>query len=130
VKSIAIAAVTVALVGSASISRALAIEACCACVELSSGTNQTASPAAFCAGATDSSEASSLGDRCVALGPEFRFICIPPGMPTCTELLAAEGIACPTSPAPAAGPLNLATLALVLGAFGALAARRRRGREL
>jgi hypothetical protein len=43
----------------------------------------------------------------------------------CSELLAGEGIICPSSGAPAAGPWMLTGIVVALAAAGMLAARRR-----
>lgn len=106
---------------------------CCACiagdqrvVAQTSATNQTAETLVlFCA---ESADTSPLAARCDALSPTAGLLCEAniPG-PTCREQLVDSGIACPVAGAPAAAPLNLAALAVVLGALGAIVLRRRGG---
>lgn len=107
---------------------------CCACivgaecaVAQPSGTNQTAQTMVlFCAESVDT---SPLAARCEALSPGAGLHCEAniPG-PTCRQQLADSGIACPVAGAPAAAPLNLAALAVALGALGTVVLRHRLGR--
>ncbi|HSP96307.1 MAG TPA: hypothetical protein VL049_03535 [Candidatus Dormibacteraeota bacterium] len=82
----------------------------------------------FCAESVDT---SPLAARCEALSPGAGLHCEAniPG-PSCREQLADSGIACPVAGAPAAAPLNLAALAVALGALGTVLLRRQLGRRV
>ena len=128
-KRIAIATVIAALISALPSARALEAGACCACVpggELAQ-TNQAAPPpppALFCAAAANT---SAVSDRCVMLSADAKLLClVGPINGTCIGQLAEQGIRCPTAPAPAVTPYNLAALALGLGLLGTALLRRRR----
>lgn len=126
------AAVIAVLTGMAPIAHATSTDLCCACLEVGDAqaagfVNGTGTAALFCA-AANSIDVGGLGDRCDSLAPETNLFCEPniPG-PPCAAQLAGEGIICPAAGAPAAGPLNLVALVVVLAAGGAFLVRRRRG---
>ena len=131
------AAASIAALLSASAARATFGGSCCACITgeecaaaQTSGTNQTAQTTMvlFCAESVDT---SPLAARCEALSPGASLHCEAniPG-PSCRQQLADSGIACPVAGAPAAAPLNLAALAVALGALGTVVLRRRIGRRV
>lgn len=125
------AAIVAALAGAAQLAAAIEIPACCACLPSSgwqtSGGNQTAITAAFCAAAPPANP-EKLGERCDA-EPGHSLSCFPniPGEP-CASELAEAGILCPSAGAPAASSSTLLALAVALGAAGVLASRRLRAR--
>ncbi|HSP96306.1 MAG TPA: hypothetical protein VL049_03530 [Candidatus Dormibacteraeota bacterium] len=132
-KRIAIATVIAALISAMPSARALEAGACCACVpggDLAQS-NQAAPPpppALFCAASAVNT--SALSDRCVMLSADAKLLCLAGATTdtsgTCVGQLAESGIRCPTSPAPAVTPYNLAALAVVLGLLGTALLRRRR----
>jgi hypothetical protein len=132
VKKLAIATVGVALA-----SAAWGVPPfCCACLE-DAPAGQTAqigtngSIALFCAAAPDGNT-SALGERCAGLGdgPTVLVCTLFSSNATCRQELGEAGIACPDTGVPAADPLNLATLAVVLGTAGGLILRRRPRRDV
>lgn len=131
-KLIAATAVIAVLTSMAPVAYATNTDVCCACLEVGDAQaagfiNGTATAALFCA-AANSVDVGGLGDRCDSLAPEANLVCEPniPG-PSCAVQLAGGGIICPAAGVPAAGPLNLAALVVVLAAAGAFLLRRRRG---
>ena len=126
-KKIAIATVVVALASVVQIAGALPRPpACCACIEESGQVmNRTAADAAFCA----AGEPAALEDRCAILtNGTGDFLCVNQTIGSsepCRAQPAEGGIVCPSAGVPAAAPLNLATLAVVLGAAGSVLLRRR-----
>jgi hypothetical protein len=141
VKKTGIAAIIVAaLAGAASLAAAgsapSSIPLCCACIENTGGLTAQIEPTGgavfFCAAAPDGNT-TALGARCKSLpndGDPTALLCTEASSnTTCRQDLAGFGIACPNAGVPAANPLNLATLAVVLGAAGALLLRRRARRE-
>jgi MYXO-CTERM domain-containing protein len=110
------------LIGTAGQSSATVLESCCACIPVPfpEGTVQVA----FCAEA-DSANFDAVDARCAAVGGHD-LACFPniPG-PTCFAQLADEGIACPTSPAPALSPHSVVIGLLLLSGIGLAALRRR-----
>ena len=109
------------------------IPGCCACLQggnpvaqAAGGTNQTANVAIFCAAAIIG-ETQELAERCAGAGPDTALLCLGTlDNSSCRTSLTEQGILCPDAGAPVAGPLNLATLAIALGALGALVLRRHR----
>jgi len=104
---------------------------CCACLSAdlaqTSG-NVTAQTALFCAPSAVGSE-EELALRCAAMPGDAKLTCFNTvDNSSCSADLAGVGIRCPgsTAAAPAASPLNLATLAVSLAAVGALLLHRRR----
>ena len=99
---------------------------CCACLEANDSaqtsgatTNQSA---LFCVG-IPTVELANQTQRCENLWGGIE--CTPyQGVP-CTAELAEQGIACPASGAPTAGPWALTGIVVALAGLGMLAARRR-----
>lgn len=127
-----IVAIIVVLLGGARLAGALG-PVCCACIPdqeaHTSGTNQTAIGALFCAAAPPA-DLGTLAPRC-AESPGYALECIPaiPGT-SCTAELADAGVTCPSSGVPTTTPTTLLALTVILAALGAMAARRRRGAPL
>jgi MYXO-CTERM domain-containing protein len=130
-KRIAIAVVTAALISALPMARASDGGACCACVQTGElgQTSQAApstSPALFCS-ASRVQNSTALAERCGMLGGDPKLLCVADDVNgTCVEILAEAGVGCPTSPAPAVTPYNLAALAVGLGLLGVALLRRRR----
>ena len=125
--------VVLAFAAGASQAGAIDVPLCCACLRLdnpvgqtSSLVNGTANTALFCV-PSDSGSSAPVAARCDAAGPDTELLCFATlDTSSCRSNLAEVGILCPVAGAPAAGSLNLATLAIVLGAIGALLLRRHR----
>ena len=135
-KGIAIATVVVALASAAPLAGLPSGPACCACIEghlgqTSQASNGTLTEAVFCATQPLINTTSNIGERCTAVTDGSGLVlCIVGGSnETCRTQLAGEGIACPSSGAPTAGPLNLLALAVTLGAAGITVLRRRARRD-
>ena len=132
-KKIAIAAVLATILGAGRLAGAAAAPTCCACVEgHTAQTNQvvngTATNALFCA-AAPGGNTTALADRCAVLTNSTgggALLCTDFwANTTCRVELAQAGVVCPDAGVPAADPLNLAALAVVLGAAGSVLLRRR-----
>ena len=100
--------------------------ACCACIMSPPcvPTNGTATNALFCA-AAPAGNTTALEERCAAMAGGLACQEEQPGTP-CRSQLDAAGFVCPAAGVPAAAPLNLAALAVILAAGGAALLRRRR----
>ncbi len=93
--------------------------------------NGTAVPALFCA-TVRRGESDELADRCIQqTGGLLQCLLSTDAInSSCRVQLADElGVLCPTSAAPAAGAVTLLSLAVALGALGALLQRRSRQRR-
>lgn len=100
---------------------------CCACLEANdsaqtSGAMNASIPALFCVG-IPTVELANQTQRCEDLWGGID--CTPYTGAPCTAELAEQGIACPASGAPTAGPWALAGVVVALAGLGMLAARRR-----
>lgn len=133
-KTTTIAILVAILAGAATIAGALSDPTCCAClVGEKAQTNQvingTAANALFCA-AAPGGNTTMLAERCDAVtnstGGGTLFCTDFWSNASCASELAQAGVLCPSAGVPAATPLNLATLAVVLGAAGVAVLRRRR----
>jgi hypothetical protein len=134
IRSVTIA-VILAFAGSATVASAIgSVQYCCACrqsqgLEASGANNGTSSTALFCLSTNSNSTAEAAADRCNDLTGGL-FLCVADGRGSCHNDLAAVGITCPATAAPTAGGASLLSLALILGACGTLALRRRRHRDV
>ena len=126
-------AVIAALVFWGGPARATLLQSCCACVEghtaQTSGSIGSTGTVFFCAEA-NAGDIPGLETRCETVSDNTGALTCEgniPG-PSCRDQLAESGIICPAAGAPAAGPAGLLTLAVALGAVGAMVLRRHRRR--
>ena len=93
-----------------------------------SGTNNTAQTVFFCA-VISAGDSPAEEQRCDSVSNGTALLeCVASIDPTaapCREQLAGIGVICPAAGAPAVAPLNLMTLAVVLGALGSVLLARR-----
>ena len=100
---------------------------CCACYIPD---HDSAVEAFFCTSPTSSSDYAETETRCGNI-PGAALLCAAtqdvttPVTQTCAADLRQNGIICPGTPAPVVSSTALGFLAILLGAFGAWAARRR-----
>ena len=123
-RHLALATVLLSLFGVGQLAALPSEPLCCACLPRT-GMNSTGTDAAFCA---TLQPGNSVIDTCDEIGGQF--YCIPGGFnQSCRVELGEAGIDCPTSGVPVADPLNLTALAVLLGAAGTAALRRRSRRD-